>query len=298
MMRRILFLLIALLSWACLSSGDSPFDLKQREAYTFLNEANRLLENNRLADADIQYGRACESFALIDDMEGIVLCKTNRAIVSLQRGRLDAAENLFAEALELCDAFDYAGMRGRILVHLTLLYINRGEQNRARKFVNRALENLEDPEDRRRALAYRGYLDLEQGQLDAAEKAFEEALKTGRTDLRSYIMINLARLHRKKNELEKALKYARGAAEIDRLRAQPSHLAYDYAVLSDIFAAQLDYKEAVLHRKRALSLNLVLNNYNNARADARALYDHYRLLKDTEGQREMGRLLATLANRR
>ena len=286
--------LLACLSTACSSAPSSPFDVKQRDAYRFLTDANRLVEGNRLADAEIQYGRACSSFALIDDMEGLVTCKTNRAILALQRGRPNAAEALFGEALKISDDFGVKGMRGRIYVYLTLLYIRRKDEESAKRFVARALDILEDKEDRRRALAYRGYLLLEAGELKKAKSDLHDALGTKQRDLESYILINLARLYLEREDSTKAEEYARRAAAIDRDLAQSSHLAYDYAILSEISVAQLDYRQATLYRRRALSLNMALKNNRNARKDARALLGYYRFLKDKDAQREMQRLIRRL----
>lgn len=155
-----------------------------------------------------------------------------RGAVLLERGELDAAEQVLQEALELMET---SGRPGHIHLRLALarLFLARGDAAGAMQHLEGPLEDLEarPPSRRPELLVLIGQVRLEQGRTEDALDRFEEALDIGK-ELSMPGLIQQAHSHR-----------ARALARLGNLEAAQADLA----------AAPLPGREGVLSRAEVLA---------------------------------------------
>jgi len=143
------------------------------------NNLSLVLENRgQWIQAEDEYRKAKQNFASVNDRVNVAVATSNIANLELSRGNFQKAEQLYQECLELAKAVKLPVDQYPPLGHSGLLLL-KGELNEANTEVRGQLASFRswagDPWQTANALATLGDIQRQQGNLDGAEKSYEES---------------------------------------------------------------------------------------------------------------------------
>ncbi len=143
------------------------------------NNLSLVLENRgQWVQAEDEYRKARKNFASVNDRVNVAVATSNIANLELSRGNFQKAEQLYQECLELAKAVKLPMDQYPPLGHTGLLLM-KGELSEANAEVNGQLTSFRswagDPWQTANALETLGDIQRQQGNLDGAEKSYEES---------------------------------------------------------------------------------------------------------------------------
>lgn len=167
------------------------------------------------------------------------------------QGRWQDGIQHYEAALALCGD-GLPRLRGQITCNLAVMHREHGDlaESAARLEAASALWTHMTPADHSVWYNSRGLLALAQGESDAAETIFRQALETAGSDFdRAMVLDNLAELCIQQKNLQDAEGYARAAEELALRAASPRALADIYTRLGKIFRLRSDLNGVTFFEK-------------------------------------------------
>ena len=143
------------------------------------NNLSLVLENRgQWGQAEEEYRKAKQNFASVNDRVNVAVATSNIANLELSRGNFQKAKQLYQECLELAKAVRLPTDQYPPLGHSGLLLM-KGDLNEANAEVKGQVASFRswngDPWQTANALATLGDIQRQQGNLDGAEKSYEES---------------------------------------------------------------------------------------------------------------------------
>jgi DNA-binding winged helix-turn-helix (wHTH) protein/tetratricopeptide (TPR) repeat protein len=137
-----------------------------------------LQDRGQWSQAEEEYRKAKQNFESVNDRVNVEVATSNIADLELSRGNFQKAEQLYQECLEISKAVKHPLDQYPPIGHAGLLLM-RGDMNAANAEIKGQIASLRswggDPWQTANALATQGDIQRLQGNLDGAEKSYEES---------------------------------------------------------------------------------------------------------------------------
>ncbi|HNH09016.1 MAG TPA: hypothetical protein PK683_10975, partial [Leptospiraceae bacterium] len=265
---KIFTVLLLFLHIMCFGGGvkKTAFEERKEKAFETLQSGKEQLLGKNWEKSIDKFDRACREFALIDEKEGLLKCRTEKARYFIRKENYREAESWLAKARE--DSISLSKIYLRSVMNLFIfLEMKRKNFEGTEKYIAEAEKLSGEKEEMMDTWYISGMTFFEKKDWSRAAEYLEKSSgsERERTVSSSYAFLSEIRLREKK--YESAMNYSEKAASIDRKNAWPSFLAYDYVLSSESCAGLGKKEEAVFFRKKALEIHDALERKESSEKD-------------------------------
>jgi tetratricopeptide (TPR) repeat protein len=229
-------------------------DLREKEPHILvLRRLGRTARAaGRLDEAWAWYEQSWQLAVDAMDLEGQVIACQGLGNVCDDRGERDRARLWWERGLEMATGLDLPALEWPLYINLSVLSLLEGDLAEAERQLERAREQMErtgSPGARMFWMNNRGLLQLEHGDLDAAEAVFREALAEAEGHWELTIRVNLGETLMRQGRLLEAADEARTAEEVAIVHRLVPDLVDVYNLLGAIARERCDEEGFVFYEQ-------------------------------------------------
>ncbi len=258
----------------CFGGGAkrTAFEERKEKALETLQSGKEQLLGKNWEKSNDKFDKACREFALIDEKEGLLKCRTEKARYFIRKENYKEADHWLTKAKE--DSLSLNKIYLRSVMNLFIfLEMKRKKYDAAEKYIAESEKLSGEKEEIMDTWYIAGMTFFEKKDWPRAAEYFKKSSGSERekTVSSSYAFLSDIQLREKK--FESALRFSEKAAEIDRKNAWPSFLAYDYVLSSESCAGLGKKEEAVNFRKKALEIHDALERKESSEKDRKFIQE-------------------------
>lgn len=260
--------LLLFLHIMCFGGGvkKTAFEERKEKAFETLQSGKEQLLGKNWEKSIDKFDRACREFALIDEKEGLLKCRTEKARYFIRKENYKEAEYWLIKAKD--DSISLNRIFLRSVINLFIfLEMKRKNFEGAERYIAEAEKLSSEKEEMMDTWYISGMTFFEKKDWPRAAEYFEKSSGSEREKTVSSSYAFLSDIHLREKKYESALKYSEKAAFIDRKNAWPSFLAYDYVLSSESCAGLGRKDQAAEYRKKALEIHDALDRKESSEKD-------------------------------
>lgn len=268
------FLCLLLLQIMCFGGGarKTAFDERKEKAFETLQSGKEQLLGKNWEKSIDKFDKACREFALIDEKEGLLKCRTEKSRYFIRKENYKEADHWLLKAKE--DSISLNRIYLRSVINLFIfLEMKKKNFDAAEKYISEAEKTAGEKEEIMDTWYIAGTVFFEKKDWPRAAEFFEKSSGSERERTVSSSYAFLSELRLKEKKYDSALTYAEKAATVDRKNAWSSFLAYDYVLASESCAGLGRKENASEFRKKALEIHDALGRNESAEKDRKFIQE-------------------------